>query len=160
MTDTWKMSIFIFLLGGTLLLSIARPFAPFGVAPNLILLLFGLFFFRTACGRRLKTLDALFLIAAFILFSIVLIRFWLPEALVLAVTIALVHFFGRRITGETFFDLLISLTAGTLFFYAASALLFHRAFLPLVALTDLLLMMAMSAILWWPIGWLGRAAAR
>ncbi|MCL4404017.1 hypothetical protein M1432_01595 [Patescibacteria group bacterium] len=160
MADIWKITAFIFILAGTLLLSIARPFAPFGVAPDLVLLLFGLFFFRTACGGRLKASEALFLAGSFVLFSAVLIRFWLPEAVVLAAVIALVHFSGRRITGEAFLDLMLSLAAGTLVFYAASALLFHRAFLPLVAGTDFLLMAAMSAILWWPIGWLGRTAAR
>ncbi len=153
MADLWKISAFIVILAGAVFMSAARLFSFAGIAPNLVLLVFCLFFFRTDSGRHLKWPAALFLAAVFLALSAAIIRFWLPSAVILSATLIGIYFFARNLTGEAFLDFLLALLAGTIVFYGLSALILGRPFLPLTALLDLVYTALLGTILWWPMGW-------
>ncbi len=160
MADIWKIAVFILLLAAALFLSGARFISFGGVAPDLPLLLFLLLFFRTEVGRSLKPLTFLFLIAAYLLFALVIFRFWFAPALLLGVIIAILFFFGRRLTGEAFIDFIIALAVGTVVFYGLGAAFFHRPLLPFTAGMEFLITAVLGAILWFPVSWLGKILPR
>ncbi len=156
MSDIWKIVGFIFMLGAAMFLSAARLLSVFGIAPDLVLLLFLLLFFRTALGRRLTAWEEFFLVLVFALLAFVVWPFWALDAVVLAAVMLGIYFFVRKVTGEAFLDFLIALLAGTVVFYALLALLFHRPFLPLMIGGDFLLTAVWGVILWFPVGYLSR----
>lgn len=151
MNDAWKFIILIVLLALAGFASAARLFAVSGVTPSLVFLLYLLFFFRTQAGRRLTDLEAVFTVGAFLLFAALVLGFWFAPAAILAGVILLAHFFGRRVTGNALLDMLVSLVAGTLVFYAAAAVLLRYPFPFLSIGLEILLTAALGVILWWPL---------
>ena len=156
MKDIWKIVGFIFMLGAAMFLSATRLLSVGGIAPDLVLLLFLLLFFRTAIGRRLSLREEIFLVLVFVALTFVVWPFWMLPAVLLAAVVLGIYLFARKVTGDAFWDFSLSLFFGTLVFYALSTLVLSRSFPPFSIGGDFLLTFAWGVILWFPVGYLSR----
>ncbi|MFA6407162.1 MAG: hypothetical protein WCV80_00450 [Candidatus Paceibacterota bacterium] len=105
------LSVFFFFLQQGGFLSIG------GVIPNLILLLFLAYIFIGVVSLAL-----FFFGIAFIVLTLVWVPFWLPEILILLLTLLCIILLRRFFTGNPHIDFFISIVVGTFLFYGLLSL--------------------------------------
>ncbi len=144
----YKFPVACALIAFILFLEGTRMFQISGIAPNLVLIFFAVFFTATAFGERAGFWVLLLLLCVFMTLYRLLFGFWIESAVILSLLALGMYAFRRKLVGTPFLDLLVFIIAGTLLFYGVRDALHAAPFLFGVVGMEMLYNVLAGVLVW------------